>query len=130
MRPSATDSRCFTTLSWMGSLSMWLPTSRQALSVQTGHIENAIAIAILKRADRPAANRHFETKAPPSLGFNSNLLNGVFEEALRLPYGNVHDIFPGVRDQSAGIHRRQARALCRVDWWPPAGANCRVPLGR
>ena len=61
------------------------PKSAWFLRSKETHIENAIAIAILKRADRPKASGHFETEDPRGPWFNPDLLNGLFEKPLRLP---------------------------------------------
>ena len=61
------------------------PKSAWFLRSKETHIENAIAIAILKRADRPKAGGHVKTEDSLSPWFNPDLLNGLFEKPLRLP---------------------------------------------
>lgn len=69
------------------------PEPAGLLRPKQAHIENAVAVAILERADRAATCGHLELEDGLGPRLDPNLLNRPFEEIVGLPQRDVDDAF-------------------------------------
>jgi hypothetical protein len=69
------------------------PETARFLWAKQAHIENAVAVAVFKCAERPAPGGHFEPENEFGSGLNPNLLCWAFEESIGLPQRDVDDVF-------------------------------------
>ncbi len=68
------------------------PESVRLLRSEESHVKNAVPVAVLESADRPAAGRHFEVKNRIAPRRNPHLLSRLFEEAIGPPKRNIEDV--------------------------------------
>ena len=69
------------------------PEPTRLLRPKQAHIENAVAVAILEGANRPATWGHVEVEDELSPRLDPKLLHWPFEEIVGLPQRDVDDAF-------------------------------------